>query len=150
MPAGHIKGDMVDTRRQRYKTDKQGHERYKTDKQGHERYKPVKQECGRILVASKGASTIFEVCHKCTWFREVGNYCFALPRYGLGYSRPSTLLFNQLGVAIVALFVRFIACAALFVRFIALAPSVNHIPFYMPRGHFSHLFVCIISRSVYI
>ena len=59
---------MVDTRRQRYETDKQGGERYKTHKQGHERYKPVKQECGRILVASKGASTIFEVCYKCTWF----------------------------------------------------------------------------------
>ena len=34
---------MVDTRRQRYKTDKQGGARYKTDKQGHERYKTDKQ-----------------------------------------------------------------------------------------------------------
>ena len=25
------------------------------------------------------------VCYKCTWFREVGNYCFALPIYGLGH-----------------------------------------------------------------
>ena len=34
---------MVDTWRQRYKTDKQGGARYKTDKQGHERYKTDKQ-----------------------------------------------------------------------------------------------------------
>ena len=46
-------------------------------------------------------------------------------------------------IAFVALFVRFIACAALFVRFIALAPSVNHYPLYMPRGHFS-LLVCVV------
>ena len=150
---GAYKKDMVDTRRQRYKTDKQGgarykthkqgHERYKTDKQGHERYEPLKQECGRILVASKGAATIFEVCHKCIWFVKLEiialHFQYMVWDTLACHSKPSTLLFVRF-IAFMALFVRFIAFATLFVRFIALAPSVNHIPFTCPTGILTYCF----------